>query len=172
MNLNFHWSWRWWDRIQAIFLNLFHFMYILLVPNLRPEMWWPMSLWKSLRYYFDLQNPEPEGCCQYFWMGAWEAHCYPRPQTLCLPFPGSICDGAFSGHLDLNLIRLRLKEPRFFKSVPNISHENRKKASSVYGFNLRWRFFLGTWTYRIYFYQITYIFSSRILMWIFEYEIC
>ena len=76
-----------------------------LVPNLRPEMWWPMSLWKSLRYYFDLQNPEPEGCCQYFWMGAWEAHCSPRPQTLCLPFPGSICDGAFSGHLDLNLIR-------------------------------------------------------------------
>ena len=24
-NLNFHWSWRWWDRIQAIFLNLFYF---------------------------------------------------------------------------------------------------------------------------------------------------
>ena len=24
-NLNFHWSRRWWDRIQAIFLNLFYF---------------------------------------------------------------------------------------------------------------------------------------------------
>ena len=24
-NLNFHWMWRWWDRIQAIFLNLFYF---------------------------------------------------------------------------------------------------------------------------------------------------
>ena len=24
-NLNFHWRWRWWDRIQAIFLNLFYF---------------------------------------------------------------------------------------------------------------------------------------------------
>ena len=25
-NLNFHWRWRWWDPIQAIFLNLFYFM--------------------------------------------------------------------------------------------------------------------------------------------------
>ena len=24
-NLNFHWRWRWWDRIQAIFWNLFYF---------------------------------------------------------------------------------------------------------------------------------------------------
>ena len=24
-NLNFHWRWRWWDRIQTIFLNLFYF---------------------------------------------------------------------------------------------------------------------------------------------------
>ena len=24
-NLNIHWSWRWWDKIQAIFLNLFYF---------------------------------------------------------------------------------------------------------------------------------------------------
>ena len=24
-NLNFHWRWRWWDRIQAIVLNLFYF---------------------------------------------------------------------------------------------------------------------------------------------------
>ena len=24
-NLNCHWRWRWWDRIQAIFLNLFYF---------------------------------------------------------------------------------------------------------------------------------------------------
>ena len=24
-NLSFHWRWRWWDRIQAIFLNLFYF---------------------------------------------------------------------------------------------------------------------------------------------------
>ena len=24
-NLNFHWRWGWWDRIQAIFLNLFYF---------------------------------------------------------------------------------------------------------------------------------------------------
>ena len=23
--LNFHWRWRWWDRMQAIFLNLFYF---------------------------------------------------------------------------------------------------------------------------------------------------
>ena len=22
-NFNFHWSWRWWDRIQSLFLNLF-----------------------------------------------------------------------------------------------------------------------------------------------------
>ena len=27
-NLNFHWRWRWWDRIQAIFLNLFYFTVI------------------------------------------------------------------------------------------------------------------------------------------------
>ena len=25
-NLNFHWRWRWWDRIHAIFLNLFYFI--------------------------------------------------------------------------------------------------------------------------------------------------
>ena len=24
--LNFHWRWRWWDRMQAIFLNLFYFI--------------------------------------------------------------------------------------------------------------------------------------------------
>ena len=24
-NLNFHWSWRWWNRIQATFKNLFYF---------------------------------------------------------------------------------------------------------------------------------------------------
>ena len=24
-NLNFHWKWRWWDRIQATFWNLFYF---------------------------------------------------------------------------------------------------------------------------------------------------
>ena len=24
-SLNFHWRWRWWDRIQVIFLNLFYF---------------------------------------------------------------------------------------------------------------------------------------------------
>ena len=24
-DLNFHWRWRWWDRIQAIFLNIFYF---------------------------------------------------------------------------------------------------------------------------------------------------
>ena len=28
-NLNFHSRWRWWDRIQAIFLNLFYFKRIL-----------------------------------------------------------------------------------------------------------------------------------------------
>ena len=27
-NLNFHWRWRWWARIQAIFLNLFYFKQI------------------------------------------------------------------------------------------------------------------------------------------------
>ena len=27
-NLNFHWRWRWWDQIQAIFLNLFYFLKI------------------------------------------------------------------------------------------------------------------------------------------------
>ena len=27
-NLNFHWRWRWWDRIKAIFLNLFYFIWI------------------------------------------------------------------------------------------------------------------------------------------------
>ena len=26
-NLNFYWRWRWWDQIQAIFLNLFYFIY-------------------------------------------------------------------------------------------------------------------------------------------------
>ena len=25
-NLNFHWRWRWWDQIQAIFLNFFYFI--------------------------------------------------------------------------------------------------------------------------------------------------
>ena len=25
-NLNFHWRWRWWDRIQVTFLNLFYFI--------------------------------------------------------------------------------------------------------------------------------------------------
>ena len=25
-NLNFHWRWRWWDQIQAIFLNLYYFI--------------------------------------------------------------------------------------------------------------------------------------------------
>ena len=25
-NLNFHWSWRWWDWIQATFQNLFYFI--------------------------------------------------------------------------------------------------------------------------------------------------
>ena len=24
-NLNFHWRWRWWDQIKAVFLNLFYF---------------------------------------------------------------------------------------------------------------------------------------------------
>ena len=27
-NLNFHWRWRWWDRIQDTFWNLFYFTYI------------------------------------------------------------------------------------------------------------------------------------------------
>ena len=32
-SLNFHWRWRWWDRIQAIFLNLFYFKDVyLLIP--------------------------------------------------------------------------------------------------------------------------------------------
>ena len=26
-NLNFHWRWRWWDQIQAIFSNLFNFTF-------------------------------------------------------------------------------------------------------------------------------------------------
>ena len=26
-NLNFQWRWRWWDRIQATFLNLFYFTF-------------------------------------------------------------------------------------------------------------------------------------------------
>ena len=26
-NLNFHWRWRWWDRIQAIFINIFYFTF-------------------------------------------------------------------------------------------------------------------------------------------------
>ena len=28
-NLNFHWKWRWWDRIRAIFLNIFYFNHYL-----------------------------------------------------------------------------------------------------------------------------------------------
>ena len=32
-NLNFHWRWRWWDRIQAIYLNLFYFT------NLKFKSW-------------------------------------------------------------------------------------------------------------------------------------
>ena len=28
-NLNFHWRWRWWDRIQAIIWNLFYFNWFL-----------------------------------------------------------------------------------------------------------------------------------------------
>ena len=32
-NLNFHWRWRWWDRIQAIFLNIFYFKIDYIQPN-------------------------------------------------------------------------------------------------------------------------------------------
>ena len=39
-NLNFHWRWRWWDLIQAIFLNLFYFI------NMKE------SLWTHLKIYF------------------------------------------------------------------------------------------------------------------------
>ena len=31
-NLNFHWRWRWWDRFNAISLNLYYFTYVLLIP--------------------------------------------------------------------------------------------------------------------------------------------
>ena len=31
-NLNFQWRWRWWDRIQAIYLNLFYFTKNLWMP--------------------------------------------------------------------------------------------------------------------------------------------
>ena len=33
-NLNFHWRQRWWDQIQAIFLNLFYFTYLTSIPHL------------------------------------------------------------------------------------------------------------------------------------------
>ena len=36
-NLNFHWVRRWWDRIQAIFLNLFDFTYIIFLQITHPD---------------------------------------------------------------------------------------------------------------------------------------
>ena len=61
-NLNFHWRWRWWDRIQAIFLNLFYFknLYfdgratlcskseVILTKVFR--RWWKMQIGRSIRY--------------------------------------------------------------------------------------------------------------------------
>ena len=35
-NLNFHWRWRWWDQIQATFINLFYFTWYLH----RGQTWW------------------------------------------------------------------------------------------------------------------------------------
>ena len=29
LNLYFHWSWRWWDQIQAVFWNLFDFIKVI-----------------------------------------------------------------------------------------------------------------------------------------------
>ena len=37
-NLNFHWRWRWWDQIQAIFLNIFYFQ------HKRVQNWMPTNI--------------------------------------------------------------------------------------------------------------------------------
>ena len=42
-NLNFHWRWRLWDQIQAIFLYLFYFNIFVLFPNSLVELIFNMS---------------------------------------------------------------------------------------------------------------------------------
>ena len=39
-NLNFHWKSRWWDQIQAIFLNLFYFISMAYTRILVWPQWW------------------------------------------------------------------------------------------------------------------------------------
>ena len=40
-NLNFHWRWKWWDQIWAIFLNLFYFIctYLIIKVQIHLEDW-------------------------------------------------------------------------------------------------------------------------------------
>ena len=38
-NLNLYWSWRWWDQIQAIFLNLFYFTFYLFFRIWSSQFW-------------------------------------------------------------------------------------------------------------------------------------
>ena len=42
-NLNFHWIWRWWDQIQAIFLNLFYF-------TIHLQVTLQQATWKITKY--------------------------------------------------------------------------------------------------------------------------
>ena len=60
-NLNFQWSWRWCDWIQAIFLNLFYFT------------WFPGVIWLSKAIFFrsDFINCSQQPltlCCVWFFV--------------------------------------------------------------------------------------------------------
>ena len=56
-NLIFHWSWRWWDQIQAIFLNLFYFTLKIQIQtrSLRSVSTWVINKMKCIRTR--LQSP-------------------------------------------------------------------------------------------------------------------
>ena len=48
-NLNFHWRWRWWDQIQAIFLKLFYFISPTICLNFNYVPLWTKSSTPSFR---------------------------------------------------------------------------------------------------------------------------
>ena len=52
-NLNFLWRWRWWDKIQAIFLKLFYI-------EKPPETFWKLLTWRSIvkteRRWFEIMR--------------------------------------------------------------------------------------------------------------------
>ena len=59
-SLNFHWGWRWWDRIQPIFLNLFYFTNIFFF----------FRLWiiKALDGFFD----QIFKCWSWYFLNSWK----------------------------------------------------------------------------------------------------